>query len=54
MEEDKEAKNREEFAKAFDEICQKYKLALQPEIGFKQQEDGTYSIAVRLRVIPIL
>lgn len=51
--EDKTEYTMEEFAVAFSELCNKYKFTFQPEMGLKQQEDGTYTISIRLKVIPL-
>jgi hypothetical protein len=43
----------EEFVKAFTKLCQEYGFDVRPELGWKQQIDGTFTIAVQLRIIPI-
>jgi hypothetical protein len=41
------------FLVVFNKLCQEYGITIQPELGFKQQIDGTFTITVRLKVIPL-
>ena len=43
----------EEFAKALTKLCQEYGFDVRPELAWRQQIDGTFTIAVQLRIIPI-
>ena len=40
----------EEFADAYTKLCQEYGFAVRPELSWRQQIDGTFTIAVQLQV----
>lgn len=39
-----------EFADAYTKLCQEYGFAIRPDLGYKQQLDGTFTISLRLVV----
>jgi len=42
----------EEFAQALNELFSQYGYTIQPKLNFKQQIDGTFTIAVELMIVP--
>ena len=40
----------QEFAQRYAELCRELGFQIQPQIGFKQQIDGTFTIGVQLRI----
>jgi hypothetical protein len=51
--EDKKEYAPEEFIKAYKALCLKYGMELKPEIGSKQQIDGTFTLAVRFNIVKL-
>lgn len=51
--EDKKEYTPEEFIEAYKKLCLEYGYELKPEIGSKQQIDGTFTLAVRFAIIKL-
>ena len=51
--EEKQEHTAEEFAEAYTKLCKEFGFVIQPELGYKQQIDGTFTIGVQLKVAQI-
>lgn len=51
--EDKKEHTPEEFIGAYKKLCLEYGYQLKPEIGSKEQIDGTFTLAVRFNVVKL-
>lgn len=51
--EDKKEHTPEEFIEAYKKLCLEYGYQLKPEIGSKEQIDGTFTLAVRFNVVKL-
>jgi hypothetical protein len=51
--EDKKEYTPEEYIEAYKKLCLEYGYELKPEIGSKQQIDGTFTLAVRFAIIKL-
>ena len=45
-------KTPQEFVEAFEKLSKSFGYTIQPQLGFKQQIDGTFTIAVNLTIVP--
>lgn len=43
----------EQFSEAYFKLCREYGWAIRPELSWKPQIDGTFTVAVSLTVVPI-
>lgn len=51
--EQKQEVTLEEFIEAYKKLCLEYGYQLKPEIGSKEQIDGTFTLAVRFNVVKL-
>ena len=46
-------RTQEEFIAAYGQLCQAFGFVIQPQLGFKQQIDGSFTIAIQMNVVPL-